>query len=723
MKTSEGAKQTPLPPPLQDGGAEVGGVHQMTLEKVSTTSSSNVDNGVAAPAAESLQQASTTDQSPLAAAAGRVTMPSVNSPSATLMSPAHYAMPPNVQISGMMSPAGANQRYSVMGFDPSQLMILQQVDGQGKVTTSPAVTAMDALKLGLVPTTPLMAMSPMAAPTLVAPPGTPMATYNPADPSGTIADWSQHYLQIANLQNRTTGFLSPAGQPLSPAPMVHGAAWTTLTTTSGTPGLVATPLSMRTSVPPMDVNGTPNKQIDDRNSDSRTREASEKATDGPGLSAATHATEDNHIPSPQPHAWLSANGYSPFPTGAYASIPHIMPPANLILSKGQSDAATAGTTSSNKVAAEDHLSLFAPSATAGVNGQPDFTSPNGLPGSKPDGRLVDTVLHAKSLTEQMLREFSVEGAADVLRTALSLLGRPSTGGGGGGGGGDGGTDTQTTVGDLGDLSAGATSTALPSVKLVHPDEFKNASTFLKIYGDPLCFTKNGPLPKKGRNGNWECSKCNNVNFPRRFRCNMCSTTRDEEGDRVVSEYARQVYERYIFIYRNQQSQNGGVHHIILDRDPLVVETQPPPPPSSNQSGALPHSSQVPNAAAAVGTSSRQQGGNFHQQQQPQTQHNTSYARNSGGANNRSYGTSGGGGNATRPRYSRGQQHQYDNQVGQPQQQQQHSVGYNTAAAYGNNPQYAVSHAVAAHHQQQQQQPVQYAAAAAGRQDYGGVNYY
>lgn len=151
---------------------------------------------------------------------------------------------------------------------------------------------------------------------------------------------------------------------------------------------------------------------------------------------------------------------------------------------------------------------------------------------KLDGRLIDTVLHAKSLIEQMLNEFSVERASEVLRAAATLLGWAHQ------------IDPPVIA------SGGA---ALPSVKLVHPDEFKNPSTFLQIYGDPLCFTKNGSLPKKGRNGNWECSKCSNVNFPRRFRCNMCSTTRDEEGDWVVCEYARQVYERYLSIYKNQQT--------------------------------------------------------------------------------------------------------------------------------------------------------------------------
>eukprot|EP01054_Gregarina_sp_Poly1_P003431 Gregarina_sp_Poly_1__3430@NODE_199_length_11565_cov_209_900244_g178_i0_p2_GENE_NODE_199_length_11565_cov_209_900244_g178_i0NODE_199_length_11565_cov_209_900244_g178_i0_p2_ORF_typecomplete_len640_score60_07zfRanBP/PF00641_18/1_7e08_NODE_199_length_11565_cov_209_900244_g178_i037615680 len=554
-----------------------------------------------------------------------------------LMSPA----PPNVQIS-----------YPMMSFDPSQLMILQQVDSQGKITTSPAVSAMDAIKLGLFPATPVMTMSPMphpAASALVAPPGTPVATFNSSDP-GSVPDWCQHYLQIANLQNLTTGFLSPAGQPLSPNPMLNG-AWNTLAPSTTTPGLVASPISLRPSPSPLEIS-TP------------THEASERASDNPtGLSSTTHVDDKpGHLPTPvatnaNSH-WLNvASGYG-FPAGPFGVPAHIMPPTSLLI-KGQSDAATAGTASSAKLV-EDHSSLFAGTShtqqefAAGTSGT--IGTPSGL-NAKPDGRLVDTVLHAKSLTEQMLREFSVEGAANVLRTALSLLGRPPTGGGAED------TDNQTTAGDLGEIpssAGGGGSGSLPSVKLVHPDEFKNASTFLKIYGDPLCFTKNGPLPKKGRNGNWECSKCNNVNFPRRFRCNMCSTTRDEEGDRVVSEYARQVYERYLYIYRNQQGQNG-VHQIILDRDPLVDQ---PPPPSA---GAGPPMNNTPpqlsSSVASAGPPGRQ--GSYHYSQGFNTARPAT--RNPGGGHSRASN-----------RYSRNNAYEGAG-----------SAGTTAGAVYGGNPQFSV----------------------------------
>eukprot|EP01053_Blabericola_migrator_P006199 Blabericola_migrator_1__6198@NODE_312_length_10051_cov_151_762220_g255_i0_p4_GENE_NODE_312_length_10051_cov_151_762220_g255_i0NODE_312_length_10051_cov_151_762220_g255_i0_p4_ORF_typecomplete_len650_score70_81zfRanBP/PF00641_18/1_7e08_NODE_312_length_10051_cov_151_762220_g255_i073579306 len=525
--------------------------------------------------------------------------PQINGTPAVLMSPVPPYGTPSVQISGMPSPVNNRYPHAVMGFDPSQLMILTQqaVGDSSKVPSSPAVTAIDALKLGLVPTTPLMTMSPAAHPAAhplmasPAPPGTPVYTH--ADGTPGMADWSQHYFQLAHLQNMTTGFLSPAGQPLSPNPNMLSSGWNPAAL-AGTPGLVATPLSLRPSPAPLELT-TPAKQVDERaNSDSRTREASEKASNHGALSGTTQEdTAHLQTPAAMHGGWLNvAGGYGAFPAGPFGHLAHahipVLPPNSLVI-KNQSDAATAGTASSAKL--EDHPSLFTGAHVEYPNGTPPNPRPTAANATttKPDGRLVDTVLHAKSLTEQMLREFSVEGAADVLRTALSLLGRPHTVEG------EGATDAQTTVGEAEIPTSAAANGSLPSVKLVHPDEFKNASTFLKIYGDPLCFTKNGPLPKKGRNGNWECSKCNNVNFPRRFRCNMCSTTRDEEGDRVVSEYARQVYERYIYIYRSQLGQNG-VQQIVLDRDSLPQGDQPPPPssqataPGSASSSGVLHSS-------------------------------------------------------------------------------------------------------------------------------------
>lgn len=63
--------------------------------------------------------------------------------------------------------------------------------------------------------------------------------------------------------------------------------------------------------------------------------------------------------------------------------------------------------------------------------------------------------------------------------------------------------------------------AAPKV-LVHPAEFKNPSSFLKIYGDPLCSKgMGGRTPRREGDGNWTCASCRCINFPRRFRCNKC----------------------------------------------------------------------------------------------------------------------------------------------------------------------------------------------------------
>jgi len=79
--------------------------------------------------------------------------------------------------------------------------------------------------------------------------------------------------------------------------------------------------------------------------------------------------------------------------------------------------------------------------------------------------------------------------------------------------------------------------------LVAPDEFKNPSTFLRVYGDPAA--KGGlshHRPESMQDGNWRCDHCSNVNFPRRQRCNKCQGIRGPAGDAIVLQYAARVYE-------------------------------------------------------------------------------------------------------------------------------------------------------------------------------------
>lgn len=77
------------------------------------------------------------------------------------------------------------------------------------------------------------------------------------------------------------------------------------------------------------------------------------------------------------------------------------------------------------------------------------------------------------------------------------------------------------------------------------------SEYLRDYGDPAVTGGGGGSgerrgkPTPGVNGNWECSEpgCRNVNFPRRTNCFQCKKERDEEGERIVREYVRDLIER------------------------------------------------------------------------------------------------------------------------------------------------------------------------------------
>lgn len=105
--------------------------------------------------------------------------------------------------------------------------------------------------------------------------------------------------------------------------------------------------------------------------------------------------------------------------------------------------------------------------------------------------------------------------------------------------------------------------------LAHPDEFKNPSSFLKIYGDPQC---NVPPqhalrlhPRKSKDGNWECVVCKNINYPRRFRCNnpRCKALRGQEGDKLVGDYARQVFHLYLTKYKHPLNTAINATHLPL----------------------------------------------------------------------------------------------------------------------------------------------------------------
>ncbi|OEH80273.1 zinc-finger-ran binding domain-containing protein [Cyclospora cayetanensis] len=168
---------------------------------------------------------------------------------------------------------------------------------------------------------------------------------------------------------------------------------------------------------------------------------------------------------------------------------------------------------------------------------------------------VMLALKARDLRDGLLAELQQEGlsaeaaagrAADILGAALALTRhahpRPDAFG-------------KNLISWM--QGVGGPNFAAPTM-LAHPDEFRNPSSFLKIYGDPMCcleqqaqrggappscaLTGEGGAgaasaanPVRGRNGNWLCRSCSNVNFPRRFRCNKCGAPRGPEGDAVVAD--------------------------------------------------------------------------------------------------------------------------------------------------------------------------------------------
>lgn len=129
----------------------------------------------------------------------------------------------------------------------------------------------------------------------------------------------------------------------------------------------------------------------------------------------------------------------------------------------------------------------------------------------------------------------------------------------------------------------------PPIVLAHPEEFRNPSSFLKVYGDPLCGLEGkvsssesailGKFPINGRNGNWVCPECQNINYPRRFRCNKCNENRDAAGDAAVSEYALRVYQHHLKTYRK----------LVWAEKSTVDSGSKPSPNGSSPSQVLPFS--------------------------------------------------------------------------------------------------------------------------------------
>lgn len=175
------------------------------------------------------------------------------------------------------------------------------------------------------------------------------------------------------------------------------------------------------------------------------------------------------------------------------------------------------------------------------------------PQQRQHSTLQTLLLKSKEVADKVVGDLSgdmdpTQSAIEVLKTSLAMLGYsvdqadPSKG------------EERVVDRDVPIQGLGGPHFSAPTM-LAHPDEFKNPSSFLKIYGDPLCGGA-GNNPVKGQNGNWTCSKCQNVNFPRRFRCNKCNEYRDAEGDEIVSEYSKTVYHQHLRTYKQLAAKTG-----------------------------------------------------------------------------------------------------------------------------------------------------------------------
>mmetsp|Transcript_76118 Transcript_76118/g.215258 ORF Transcript_76118/g.215258 Transcript_76118/m.215258 type:complete len:372 (-) Transcript_76118:107-1222(-) len=139
---------------------------------------------------------------------------------------------------------------------------------------------------------------------------------------------------------------------------------------------------------------------------------------------------------------------------------------------------------------------------------------------------------AKQTLDSLIIQFQQQGfsdpraaSRDCLKVSVDLLGRPPT-----------------SVPTVPAEAPGASPS--PQV-LLSPDEFKNPSSFLRVYGDPLVGAAprcGGWVPELHQDGNWRCDQCSNVNFPRRQRCHKCHALRSPNGDAIVLQYCLRVYE-------------------------------------------------------------------------------------------------------------------------------------------------------------------------------------
>ncbi|CAI5494946.1 unnamed protein product [Closterium sp. Naga37s-1] len=162
---------------------------------------------------------------------------------------------------------------------------------------------------------------------------------------------------------------------------------------------------------------------------------------------------------------------------------------------------------------------------------------------------LSAAAEGKRLAEQLVASFAMSAdpiadAGECLASATlwlqTMKSRMNIPGGGG--------DPSAAAANNAAMAAAA---APPSVKPIPAnisfEDYKDRpSDFLREFGDPAALQSqrglNHTRPVVGVNGNWACSSCQNVNFPRRHSCHQCGTKRSEEGEEIVRNYVKQLIE-------------------------------------------------------------------------------------------------------------------------------------------------------------------------------------
>lgn len=153
------------------------------------------------------------------------------------------------------------------------------------------------------------------------------------------------------------------------------------------------------------------------------------------------------------------------------------------------------------------------------------------------------LLKAKDVADKLLLDFRSLGSLtpakdslDVLEAALSIVQRRSI--------------SDENGHSLVCQRMEASSNVCAPTMLAHPDEFKNPSSFLRVYGSGSMLAdlkaSNAPITI----ATWKCHKCSQTDIPGdECRCFKCDATRDVSAEEAVLGNAAAIYQLHLKAYK------------------------------------------------------------------------------------------------------------------------------------------------------------------------------